>query len=312
MAQTLTKSRRKRSLETNHLAGYFFIGPWLLGFLAFTIIPMLLSLYYSFTKYDLITSPAWIGLQNYFTIFTNDVRFWKAVNVTITYVVIYVPLRLAFALFVAMLFRLPRRGVSVYRAVYYVPSVVGGSVAVAVMWKQMFGRSGVLNSFLIAIGAMLPGAAKSLTQSPSTALMTLIVLAVWQFGSPMLIFLAGLKQIPNQLYEAASIDGAGPFQRFMRITLPSLSSVIFFNFLMQTISGFLSFTQALLITNGGPMDRTLFYVMYIYLKGFSFNDMGYASALAWIMLLFMALLTAVIFKTSRFWVYYESKGANGK
>lgn len=302
--------RRKRSLVTNNLAGYLFIGPWLFGFIAFTIIPVLMSLYYSFTSYDLIGQPNWIGLQNYITIFTNDVRFMKAVDVTVRYVVTYVPLRLMFALFVAMLFRVQRRGVSVYRAVYYVPSVVGGSVAVAVMWKQLFGRSGVINSLLISIGIMAPSAARAWAQTPSTALMTLIVLAVWQFGSPMLIFLAGLKQIPQQLYEAASIDGAGPIAQFFRITLPSLSSVIFFNFLMQTISGFLSFTQALLITNGGPMDRTLFYVLYIYLKGFSFNEMGYASALAWIMLLFMALLTGIIFKTSNYWVFYESKGAN--
>lgn len=310
MPQTTLTRRRKRSLETNNIAGYLFIGPWLIGFIVFTIVPIAMSLYYSFTNYDLIGSPSWVGFQNYITIFTNDVRFYKAVNVTITYVLIYVPLRLAFALFVAMLFRVPRRGVSVYRAVYYIPSVVGGSVAVAVMWKQLFGRNGVLNSFLLAIGAMAPAAARSWTTTPSTALGTLIVLAVWQFGSPMLIFLAGLKQIPAQLYEAAAIDGAGPIAQFFRITIPSLSSVIFFNFLMQTISGFLSFTQALLITNGGPMDRTLFYVLYIYLKGFSFNEMGYASALAWIMLLFMALLTGIIFKTSNYWVFYESKGAN--
>lgn len=307
--QQISKARRgKRSLETNHLAGYFFIGPWLIGFLAFTIIPMLMSLYYSFTRYDLILSPSWVGLQNYVTIFTNDVRFWRAVEVTVTYVAIYVPLRLAFALFVAMLFRWHRRGVSLYRAVFYVPSVVGGSVAVAVMWKQLFGRAGVLNSFLITLGLMPTSAARSWTTTPHTALATLIVLAVWQFGSPMLIFLAGLKQIPQQLYEAAAIDGAGPFKQFTRITLPALSSVIFFNFLMQTISGFMSFTQALLITSGGPMDKTLFYVLYIYFTGFSFNEMGYASALAWVLLLFMAVLTAIIFKTSNYWVFYESKG----
>ena len=161
-------ARRRSSLETNHLAGYLFIGPWLIGFFVFTIIPILMSLYYSFTKFDLITSPSWIGFQNYINIFSGDVRFGKAVGVTVTYVLIYVPLRLVFALMVAMLFRRHRRGVSVYRAVFYVPSVVGGSVAVAVMWKQLFGRSGVLNSFLIALKLMAPNAARSWTTTPST------------------------------------------------------------------------------------------------------------------------------------------------
>lgn len=299
---------RKRSLEIDNLSGYLFIGPWLVGFIAFSIIPIVMSLYYSFTSYDLLSAPVWVGLKNYVTIFTGDSRFVKAATVTFEFVFLSVPLRLIFALFVAMLFKGSRRATGFYRAVYYIPSVVGGSVAIAIIWKHIFGRNGVFNSALLALGWMAPAQAKNWAQSPQTALLSLVLLAAWQFGSPMLIFLAGLKQIPRQLYEASSIDGAGKLKQFWHITLPGLSSVIFFNFIMQTISGFMAFTQALLITDGGPMDKTLFYILYLYQKGFNFNEMGYACALAWILLVFMAILTAVIFKMSNYMVYYESKG----
>lgn len=302
------KGPRQRSLSRDDLVGYAFIGPWLIGFLAFSIIPMLMSLYYSFTRYDILSPPEWIGLGNYINIFTNDAKFLKASGVTALFVIVSVPLRLIFALLVAMLFRVNRRGVSFYRAMYYIPSIIGGSVAVTIMWKQLFGRAGVVNSLLHALGILSTAQMRNWTAMPETALWTLILLAVWQFGSPMLIFLAGLKQIPAQLYEAAAIDGAKPRQQFLHITLPSLSSVIFFNFIMQTISGFMAFTQAFLITDGGPMDNTLFYILYLYQRAFVHYEMGYASALAWILLAAMAILTAIIFKTSNYWVFYESKG----
>lgn len=288
------------------LVGFTFIAPWLIGFLGFIVGPMLASLYFSFTDYDLLSSPTWIGLDNYLNMFTNDSRFWQAIKVTFIFVFGSVPLKLAFALFVAMLFHTKRRGVGLYRTLYYVPSILGGSVAIAVVWKQLFGRDGAINDILSLFG--IPSI--SWVTSPDFALSTLILLVVWQFGSPMLIFLAGLKAIPRELYEAAAVDGASPFRQFLKITIPMLSPVIFFNLVMQTIQGFMAFTQSFLITQGGPMDRTLFYAVYLYEKAFAHFDMGYASALAWILLLICAIFTAFIFRTAKSWVYYESEGGN--
>jgi multiple sugar transport system permease protein len=215
-----------------------------------------------------------------------------------------VPLRLLAALAVAMLLHRGRRLVSVYRAAYYAPSIVGGSVAVAVMWRQVFGVDGLLNYVLAALG--LPGNTKWLGD-PDTAIWTLIILAAWQFGSPMLIFLAGLKQIPVELYEAASIDGAGNWSKFIRITLPMLTPVIFFNLVMQLISGFLVFTQAYLITRGGPLDKTFFYALYLYRRAFETHEFGYGSAMAWVLLVIIAICTALVFRSSSYWVFYASE-----
>ncbi len=268
---------------------------------------MIASLYFSFTNYDLLSKPTWIGFDNYIKMFTNDDRFWQAIKITFIFVFVSVPLKLAFALFVAMLFNTNRRGVGLYRILYYIPSILGGSVAIAVvwkLWKQLFGGDGAVNDILSIFG--IPSV--SWVTSPDFALSTLILLVVWQFGSPMLIFLAGLKAIPKELYEAAAVDGANPILRFIKITIPMLSPVIFFNLVMQTIQGFMAFTQSFLITAGGPMDRTLFYAVYLYEKAFGHFDMGYASALAWILLLICAIFTAFIFRTAKGWVYYESEG----
>ncbi|SHN22539.1 carbohydrate ABC transporter membrane protein 1, CUT1 family [Gracilibacillus kekensis] len=297
---------KMRSQLRLDLIGFAFIAPWLIGFLGFIIGPMIASLYFSFTNYDLLSAPSWIGLDNYINMFTNDDRFWKAIRVTLIFVFGSVPLKLAFALFVAMLFNTKRRGVGVYRTLYYVPSILGGSVAIAVVWKQLFGSDGAVNDILAIFG--IP--TTSWVTSPDFALSTLILLVIWQFGSPMLIFLAGLKAIPFELYEAASVDGANPFLQFIKITLPMLSPVIFFNLVMQTIQGFMAFTQSFLITNGGPMDNTLFYAVYLYEKAFAHFDMGYASALAWILLIICGLFTAFIFRTAKSWVHYESEGGN--
>jgi len=286
------------------LIAYAFISPWLIGFLGFIIGPMIASLYLSFTDFDLLSSPKWVGLQNYITMFTDDPRFWASLKVTFIFVFISVPLKLAFALFVAMLFVKARRGVGIYRAIYYIPSIVGGSVAVAVMWKQLFGKEGAINAILGFFGVEGP----NWIASPDFALSTLILLVVWQFGSPMLIFLAGLKQIPAELYEAAAVDGATRLSQFFRITIPMLTPVIFFNLIMQMIGGFMTFTQSFLITNGGPLDKTLFYAVYLYEKGFTHFQMGYASAMAWVLLIIVAVFTALIFKSSSAWVYYESEG----
>jgi multiple sugar transport system permease protein len=235
--------------------------------------------------------------------FFQDRRYLQSVTVTLFYVAVAVPLRLAFALALAMLLNTQRRGMSLYRAAYYAPSIVAGSVAVALMWRQVFGTQGVVNALLAILG--VPRI--SWLGDPDVAIWTLITLAVWQFGSPMLIFLAGLRQIPAEVHEAAAIDGAGAWSRFVRITLPLLSPVTFFNLVMQTITGFMVFTQALIVTGGGPMDTTLFYALYLYRRAFESFQMGYASAMAWVLLLAVALCTGLLFKTSGRWVFYEAK-----
>jgi multiple sugar transport system permease protein len=289
----------------DNASGYVFIAPWLLGFFGFTLIPMVASLYLSFTDYRL-TSPNfdWVGLENFSKMFFNDPRYWKSMRATFFYVFTAVPLRLTFALAIAMLLNNHRRGVSVYRAAFYAPSVIGGSIAVAIMWRRILGSDGLLNAVLGFLGIPVEIA---WIGRPETAIWSLILLAVWQFGSPMLIFLAGLRQIPNELYEAASIDGGGDWAKFVNITLPMLSPVIFFNLVMQMISGFMVFTQALVITGGGPIDTTLFYALYLYQNAFILFKMGYSSAMAWILLLIIAIFTAFTFRFSSHWVFYEEK-----
>lgn len=286
------------------LVGISFISPWLLGFLTFTLGPIIASLYLSFTNYDMLSSPEWIGTHNYIHMLTQDSRYWNSLKVTFLFVFISVPLKLMFALFVAVLFTRNYRGVSFYRTVYYIPSIIGGSVAVSVMWKRLFGLHGALNSGLSFLG--IKGV--DWITEPNTAIWSLILLVLWQFGSPMLIFMAGLKQIPKELYEAASVDGASKVSNFFRITLPMLTPVIFFNLVMQMIGGFMTFTQSFLITAGGPLDRTLFYAVYLYQNAFTNFQMGYASAMAWVLLLIIATFTALVFKSSSAWVYYESDG----
>jgi multiple sugar transport system permease protein len=235
--------------------------------------------------------------------FFSDVRYWKSVQATFKYVFAAIPLRLVFALALAMLLNNGRRLISTYRAAYYAPSIIGGSVAVAIMWRQLLGTDGAVNAILALFG--IPG--KTWIGDPDTAIWTLILLAVWQFGSPMLIFLAGLRQIPSELYEVAAIDGGGHVAKFIHITLPMLSPVIFFNLVLQMIGGFLVFTQALVITNGGPLDTTLFYALYLYQRAFITFQMGYGTAMAWVLLLIIAVFTAIVFKFSSYWVFYEDK-----
>jgi pectin-derived oligosaccharide transport system permease protein len=296
-------ARRSRR-EIDNVAGYLFIAPWLIGFFSFTLIPMLASLYFAFTDYDIFTSPRWIGLGNFQTMFFEDARYWKSVRATFLYVFTAVPLRLVFALGIAMLLNVGFSMLGLYRAIFYVPSIIGGSVAVALMWRQLFGGDGLINDALSGIGVQ----GLNWLGNPNTAIWTLVLLAIWQFGSPMLIFLAGLKQIPAELYEAASIDGAGGWRKFLRITLPLLSPVILFNLVMQIIAGFMVFTQAFVITNGGPLDTTRFYSVYLYNEAFENFHMGYASAMAWVLLLIIAFFTVIAFKSSSMWVHYETRG----
>ena len=295
-------SMSRRQLSRN-LNGYLFIAPWLIGFAVFTLMPILASFYLAFTKYDTMSPPVWQGLEN-FRSMVQDTRYWSSVKATLYYVMTAIPLRLVFALAVAMLLNSDRRGVSAYRAMFYAPSIVGGSVAVAVMWRQVFGTQGLVN-FIMAFLGISP---VIWLGNPNTAIWTLITLAAWQFGSPMLIFLAGLRQIPPPLYEAASIDGAGPVAKFLNVTLPMLSPVLFFNLVMQTINGFIAFTQALIVTdNGRPLDTTLLYVLYVYQRAFQNLQMGYGAAMAWVLLIVIAFVTWLLFKSSSRWVFYESK-----
>lgn len=292
----------KRNKLMDGLWGYAFISPWLIGLFLLTLIPMGQSLYFSLTNYHLLESPQFSGLSNYKEIFMNDQTFTQALKVTFVYVVVSVPLKLAFALGVAMLLYKSIKGMSIFRSVYYLPSLIGGSVAIAAIWRNLFGYDGLVNKLLGTFG--IP--TTDFINMPNTSLSTLIVLSIWQFGSSMVIFLAGLKQIPKDLYEAAAVDGASKIRIFFKMTLPMLTPIILFNMVMQTINSFQMFTQAFVITKGGPIDSTLVYALYLYQKAFVFFDMGYASALAWILLAIIGLATIIIFGTSKKWVHYEN------
>ncbi|WP_299652534.1 sugar ABC transporter permease [uncultured Jannaschia sp.] len=284
-------------------AAYVFLFPWLAGFLVLTLGPALYSLYLSFTDYDLIGAPRWTGLDNYTRIATNDPKFAASVRVTLTFVLLSVPLKLAFALGIAVMLNRGLKGLTLYRAIFYLPSLLGTSVAIAILWRQLFSGDGLVNGILGQFGIDGP----SWISTPDTALYTLVILAIWQFGSPMIIFLAGLRQIPGDIYEAAEMDGASKVRQFWRITLPLLTPVIFFNAVVQTIEAFKAFTPAFIISGGtgGPIDATLFYTLYLYQEAFGYFRMGYASALAWILLVIIAFFTAFSFLTARYWVHYD-------
>lgn len=302
---------RKKSRVRNYfnrwespLAGYLFLSPWLIGFFLLTLWPMVLSVYYSFTDYSLMDAPKWVGMKNYSNILVHDSTFLQSIKVTFQFVLIAIPLKLIFALLVAMLLNKKYKAISLYRTMIYFPSLIGTSVAVSVLWRNIFSDTGFINRILGVFG--IEGS--SWITNPKTALGTLIILVIWQFGSAMIIFLAGLKQIPQDLYEASSVDGAGKIRQFFRITLPMLSPILLFNLVQQIIGGFQMFTQAFIITKGGPINSTYVYVMYLYDKGFAQLEMGYASALAWILLIIIAIVTVIIFGSTRYWVFYESEG----
>ncbi len=306
----------------HNTTAYMFLMPWLLGFFVLTLYPMLYSLRLSFTDYDFTepNSTQWIGLDNYknmyvsvreqprYTSFSGeevrvDRYYRKSLEVTFRYVFVSVPLKLVVALGVAVLMNQKLRGVSFYRAVYYIPTLLGGSVAIAVLWRKLFEKDGLVNDFLGMLGfSNLP----SWITNPEYSLYTLILLTVWQFGSSMIIFLAGLKQIPQEYYEAASVDGASKVRQFFAITIPLLSPVILFNLIMQIIYAFQSFTQAYIIGGGrgGVLNSTLFYTLHLYIQGWTYHELGYASAMAWVLLLIIGGITSIIFISSRWWVSY--------
>ena len=289
----------KKAMNNERTAGIIFTMPFTIGFLLFMIVPMGISLYYSFCSYDILSPPVFTGLQNFKTMFADE-TFYKSIKVTFFFAFVSVPLRLLFALIVAMLLLKSTKMTGFYRAAYYLPSIIGGSVAVAILWKRMFATDGVINKLLQAVGI---NCTMSWLGNTNTAIWVLIILAVWQFGSSMLIFLSSLKQIPQSLYEAANVDGANGISKFFRITLPLLTPTIFFNLVMQMINGFLAFTQSYIITQGKPMNSTLFYTVYMYQKSFEFYNTGYGAALAWVMLAMIGMITLFLFATKKFWVY---------
>jgi multiple sugar transport system permease protein len=305
----MMNSSKLRSTAWDNLTSYAFLSPWLLGLFVLTLYPMAYSLYLSFTEFNILQPPSWIGPNNYIAMFGGsetvraDPRFMNSLWVTFRFVFISVPVKLVFALAVAMLMNQKLRLIPFYRTLYYIPTLLGGTVSIAVLWRRLFAGDGVINQILdIAFGIDAP----AWISNPRYALYTLILLAVWQFGSPMIIFLAGLKQIPDEYYESARVDGAGRVRQFISITLPGLSPIIFFNLVMQMITAFQSFTQAYIVSGGqgGPLDSTMFYSLYLYLKGFGFAEMGYASAMAWFLLVLIAVLTAAVFKLSGSLVTY--------
>ena len=294
----------KSTLCKESVAGYVFIAPFIIGLIVFTAIPFFTSLYLAFTEYNILTPAKWIGLANFKKMFFEDKLFWKSFWVTFKFALIQVPVKLLVSLGVALILSRNSRAIPVYRAAFYIPSLMGGSVAVALTWKQMFAYKGAINAILGALG-MEP--VKWLSD-PKTALGVLIGLGVWQFGSSMLIFLAALKNVPQSYHEAAIVDGAGPVRRFFKIVLPMITPIFFFNLVNQTIGAFQAFNSSYLISQGKPLNTTLYYGLHLYNRAFTYYEMGYGSAMAWFMLLVIAVFTALIFRSSSAWVYYESEG----
>ena len=289
----------KQQLSRESVAGVLFTLPFTIGFLLFMIVPMGISLYYSFCDYNILSPPVFTGMKNFISMF-RDETFFKTLKVTFFFAFVSVPLKLLFALIVAMLLLENSKMSGFYRAAYYLPSIIGGSVAVSILWKRMFAMDGVVNKLLGLVGIETNF---SWLGDTRTAIWVLILLVVWQFGSSMLIFLSSLKQVPQSLYEAADVDGASGPAKFFNITLPLLTPTIFFNLVMQMINGFLAFTQCYIITQGKPMNSTLLYTVYMYKQSFEFYNTGYGAALAWVMLAVIGLITLFLFATKRFWVY---------
>lgn len=292
--------QRRRFAEAAQ--GYGFLSLWLIGLFAFIVWPFGHSIYLAFTNYGFHPDYDYVGLANFVRVFRDGLSL-KSMNVTTRFALMSVPLRVSAALFVALLLNSNIRGLGIYRTVYYIPSLIGAGVAVAIMWRRVFGRRGLFNNFVALFGIQ----GQDWIANPDTARFMLVLLSVWQFGSSMLIFLAALKQVPRDMYESAEMDGAGTVRQFVRITVPLISPVIFFNLIINIITAFQVFTQARIITNGGPMNETMFMVLNIYNQAFRYGAMGYASALSWTLFMIIGLFTALSFLGSKYWVYYETK-----
>ena len=301
--KTIKKTEGQRRKEQKNIRiGYLFIFPVVIGLVVFTVIPFFYSLYLAFTDYNGLNAPDWVGLQNFATMFWEDDKFWLSFKITLKFAIVQVPLKLIFALLVALLLSRGSKGVGAYRVAFYVPSVLGGSVAVAMTWKILWGVNGPVNGLLNLFGIE----PVNFLKDTRTALYVLILLGVWQFGSSMLIFLVGIKDIPQIYYEAAIMDGANSVQRFLKITLPLLTPCIFFNLVNGIIGSLQAFNSAYLVTNGGPLNSTLYYGLNLYNQAFNYGKFGYASAMAWFMLLIIVALTALVFRSSSGWVFYQN------
>lgn len=307
MRQVKAPSKTRTLHDRTRWTGFYYILPWLIGFSLFQLYPFIASLAYSFTKYSFGKTPQFIGLDNYIRLFTRDRQFMSTLSITARYVLMAVPGKLTVALLVAMVLNAKVRGIGVYRTVYYMPSILGGSVAVSVLWRVLFMRNGAINRIISGFGF---GPVDWLTD-PRIALVTISMMQIWQFGSAMVIFLAALKQIPSELYEAAEVDGANRLRKFVSITLPQISSVLFFNLIMQSIQAMQNFTSAFVVTNGGPMKSTYIIGMKLYDDAFVNRKIGYASAESWVMFIIILALTLLVFKSSDAWVYYADGGENG-
>jgi len=303
--ETRSSHRRFWTMSRREAAwAYFFISPWIIGFIAFTAGPMLASLYFSFTEYNVVDSPQWVGLANYLNLF-KDSLFWKSLQVTVYYASLALPLGLLFGFFLAVLLNQKVPGVNVWRTIYYLPSVIAG-VAVTLLWIRIFNpRIGLLNPMLAKFGVKGPG----WLQDPHWAVPSLVIMSLWGVGGTMIIYLAGLQGVPTALYDAAKVDGANLWQRFRHVTLPMVTPVIFYNLVMGMIVAFQYFTAAYVASGGegGPARATLFYNLYLYQNAFRYFHMGYASTMAWILLLVVLILTLLVFRSSQAWVYYEGE-----
>ena len=293
-----------KSLTRRKYIGLLFIAPWIIGFLVLQLYPFITSLVYSFAEYNIMSSPKFIGIQNYVQLLTRDREFWNSLRVTVVYTLFTVPGKLVVALLVAVLMNKNMRGVNAIRTIYYLPSLFGGSIAVSILWKLMFQNTGIINQIIGLVGIQ----PVKWLGNPKTAMPVIIMLNMWQFGSAFVMFLAALKNVPTELYEAAEIDGANRVVQFFRITLPQISSIIFFNVIMQTITALQSFTGPMVITGGGPLKATYVLGLKLYTEAFSYYKMGYACAISWVIFILIMAVTGVLFRFSSMVVYYEDKG----
>jgi len=305
-SDTPTLNVKKQRIRWDKVVPLLFISPWVIGFLAFTLGPLFYSLFISFFDWPIVGKVKFVGLDNYITMFTDDPDFWASLGVTVKFACLFVPLNIITALFLAILLNQKVKGYSLFRTIFYLPTVISG-VALAMIWAWVYnGEYGILNYFLSRIGITGP----DWLNDPNWSLIAMVIASLWGQGTMMLIFLAGLKAIPNDLYEAASIDGANKFQQFFKITIPMLTPTILFNLITTIISAFQQLTLALVLTGGGPLKSTYFYAMYVYENAFKYFKMGYSSANAWFMFIIVLILTMVVFKSSSAWVYYEGEVKN--
>ncbi len=289
---------------SNKYKGLIYISPWMVGFILLTLYPFIASFVYSFTDYNIVAKPQFIGIKNYIHIFTNNKVFLKSLEVTFKYVFITVPAKLVFGLFIAMILNKKIKFVNLFRTLYYLPSILGGSVAISILWRFLFMREGLINKLLSYISVP----AQDWLGSPDLALFTISILPVWEFGSAMVLFLAGLKQIPAELIDAAKVDGASKVRSFFKIILPMLTPIIFFNLVMSIINTFQSFTAPFVITGGDPLYSTYLYALLLYDNAFKYFRMGYASSLSWILFIIIMAFTLLIFRSSPYWIHYEDGG----